>query len=94
MKGTKNIYTVYVTETATLLTSNTKRSEVAFRNSGSVVVYLGTTASMTALDGFYIKQDEVYTDDDPYTPRNGGVNVWYGITSSGSSLVHIMESTE
>jgi len=81
---------VSVSNSATALptTALAGRKSIAVKNLGSTVVYLGSstvTADTTSTGGFQLTQDDVFQAD------IGENTILYGITSSGTSNVCIIE---
>lgn len=84
-----------VTDSATLLAQGPEaingigQSEVAVRvPSGGSVVYLGGGTAVTTSDGFAINGGEVFSIDLDSTES------LYGITASGTQVVHIISSSD
>lgn len=76
------------TTTAVLLCAeNIHRKVVMFQNKGTETVYIGpaNVAATGANQGYALAQGETFKDEYSF-------HAWYGITASGSSVVHVTDA--
>lgn len=84
--GNAKISNVTVGNTAVRIVAyNAKRDSIRIFNNGSNAIYIGPANTVTALTGFPIPAGTQFVDD-------GGQLDWYGITSTGSSDVRVLET--
>lgn len=73
------------TVAATLIVSaNPSRTSLTLRNAGSVTVYLGRDATVTATSGYPLEAGEIMEDTD-------SIDAYYGITASGTGDIRSIE---
>jgi hypothetical protein len=69
---------------ASIVAANAARQTVTIHNAGTVTVYLGSTSGVTTSNGIPLAPNATLCDE-------SSVDAWYGITSSGTGDLRIVE---